>query len=81
MRADEVVEEEKHGNQVVGRSKGCKPLFRFVPGLELLVKALDEVVGDVVPEALHADVSDPIQSFDRNAVGRITVADNGLRIA
>ena len=36
MRADEVVEEEQHGNQVVGGSKGCKPLFRFVPGLELL---------------------------------------------
>ena len=36
MRADEVVEEKQHGNQVVGGSKGCKPLFRFVPGLELL---------------------------------------------
>ena len=48
MGTDEVVEEEEHGNEVVSGGEGCKSLFGFVPGLELLVEALDEVVGDVI---------------------------------
>ena len=43
MRADEVVEEDEHGNEVVGRSERGEPLFGFVPCLKLLVKALYEV--------------------------------------
>ena len=50
MRADEVVEEDKHGNEVVGRSKRGKALLGLVPCFELLVEALNEVVGDVVVE-------------------------------
>ena len=50
VRADKVVEEDKHGNEVVGRSKRGKALLGFVPCLELLVEALNEVVGDVVVE-------------------------------
>ena len=81
MRADEVVEEDEHGNEVVGRSEGRKALLGFVPGLELLVKALNEVVGDVVVEALDADVLNSMQSLDRHTVGRIAVADNGSWLA
>ena len=81
MRADEVVEEDEHGNEVVGRSEGRKALLGFVPGLELLVKALNEVVGDVIVEALDADVLNSMQSLDRHTVGRIAVADNGSWLA
>jgi len=56
MWADEVVEEDEHGNEVVGRSKRGKALLGFVPCLKLLVKALNEVVGNVVVETLHANM-------------------------
>lgn len=47
VRADEVVEEDEHGNEIVGGREGRKALFGFVPCLELLVEALNEVVGNV----------------------------------
>ena len=78
MRADEVVEKDEHGNEVVGRSKRGKALLGFVPCLELLVEALDEVVGNVVVEALHADVLNPMQRLDRHLIGKVAVAHNGL---
>lgn len=54
VRADEVVEKEEHGN---------------------------EVVGNVVVEALHADVLNPMQRLDRHLIGKVTVAHNGARRA
>lgn len=78
MRADKVVEKDEHGNEVVGASKRRKTLLGLVPSLELLVKALDEVVGDIIAEAFHADVPHPIQDLDGHPVGRVAVADNGL---
>ncbi len=54
MRADEVVEEGEHGN---------------------------EVVGDVIVEALHADVPHPMQRLDRHPVSGVAVADNGPGLA
>ena len=42
---DEVVEEDEHENEIVGGREGRKALFGFVPRLELLVEALNEVVG------------------------------------
>ena len=54
MRADEVVEKDEHGN---------------------------EVVGNVVVEALHADVLNPMQRLDRHLIGEVTVAHNGARRA
>ena len=79
MRADKVVEKDEHGNEVIGGREGRKSLFGLVPGLELLVEALNEVVGDVIVETLHADMLDPMQCLDRHSVGRIAVAHNGLR--
>ena len=64
MRADEVVEEDEHGNEVVGRSKRGKALFGLVPCHELLVEALNEVVGNVVVEAVHTDMLNPMQRFN-----------------
>lgn len=76
--ADEVVEEEEQGNKVVGRSEGRKALFGFVPSLELLVKALDEVVGNVIVEALNADVLYPMQRLNRHLVSGVSFTHNGL---
>ena len=53
VRADEVVEKDEHGNEVV----------------------------DVVVEALHADVLNPMQRLDRHLIGKVTVAHNGARRA
>ena len=74
VRADEVVEEDEHGNEVVGRSKRGKALLGLVPCLELLVKALDEVVGDVIVEALHTDMLNTMQRFNGHLVGKVAVA-------
>ena len=79
MRADEVVEEDEHGNEVVGRSERGEPLFGFVPCLKLLVKALYEVVGNIIVETLHTDMLDPMQRLNGHLVGKIVVANNGLR--
>lgn len=81
MRADEVVEKDEHGNEVVGRSERGKALFGLVPGLELFVKALNEVVGNVIVETFHADVLNPMQRLDRHLIGEVTVAHNGARRA
>lgn len=81
MGTDEVIKEEEHGNEVVSGGEGCEPLFGFVPGLELLVEALDEVVGDVIVEALHTDMFYPMQRLDRRPVSGVSVADNGPGLA
>lgn len=39
----------------------------------------NEVVGNIIMEALHADVPDPMQRLDRHLVGKIAVAHNRLR--
>lgn len=74
MWADEVVEKDEHGNEVVGGREGRKFLFGLVSGLELLVEALNEVVCNVIVEALHADVLNPMQRLDRHLIGKVTVA-------
>ena len=79
MRADEVVEEDEHGNEVIGRSEGGKALFGLVPCLELLVEALNEIVGNIIAETLNADVFYPMQRFNGHLVGKVAVAHNSLR--
>lgn len=81
VRADEVVEEDEHGNEVVGRRKGREALFGFVPGLELFVEALNEVVGNVIVETLYADVLYPMERLNRHLIGKVAVAHNGARRA
>ena len=79
MRADEVVEKEEHGNEVVCRNERGKALFGFVPCLELLVEALNEIVGNIIVETLNADVFYPMQRFNGHLVGEVAVAHNSLR--
>ena len=79
MRADEVVEKDEHGNEVVGRSERGKALFGLVPGLELFVKAFDQIVGNIVLKALNAYVPGAVKNrLDRNIVGRITVGNDRI---
>lgn len=77
--ADEVVEKDEHGNEVVGGSKRGKTLLSFVPSLELLVETLNEVIGNVIVGTLHTDMLDPMQRLNRHLVGKIAVAHNGPR--
>ena len=79
MRAYEVVEKDEHGNEVVGRREGRKTLFSLVPSLELLVKTINEVVGNVIVKTLNTDVLNPIQHFNRHLVGKVSVTHNGFR--
>jgi hypothetical protein len=58
-----------------------KSLFGFVPCLELFVKAFDQVVGDVVAEALDADMPDSQYCFYRNFIGAVAVGDNSCWFA
>lgn len=78
MRSDEVKEKDEHADQVIGMSEGSETLFRLVPSFELLVETLNEVVGDIVHEALDADVSGTTtkERIDRNLVGAETVRYN-----
>ena len=81
MWTDEVVEEDEHGNEVVGRSERGEPLFGFVPCLELFVKTLNKIVGDIVVEAFYTDMFHPMQHLDRHLIGKVTVADDSTRRA
>jgi hypothetical protein len=59
VRTNKVEKEHKHGNEIIGRIVRAETLFGLVPGLELLVERLNEVVGDVVLEGLDADMPKP----------------------
>lgn len=41
MRTNKVVEENKHGNEIVGRRKRVKSLFSFVPSFKLFIESLN----------------------------------------
>lgn len=70
MRANKVKEKDEQGNQVVGTFKRGKPLFGFVPSLELLVKAFDQIVRNVVFKALNSNVLSAVKNgLNRNLVG------------
>lgn len=70
MRANKVEEKDEQGNQVVGTFKRGKPLFGFVPSLELLVKAFDQIVRNVVFKALNSNVLSAVKNgLNRNLVG------------
>lgn len=70
MRANKVKEKDEQGNQVVGTFKRGKTLFGFVPSLELLVKAFDQIVRNVVFKALNSNVLSAVKNgLNRNLVG------------
>lgn len=56
MRANKIEKEHEQGNEIVGRFKRAKPLLSLVPGLKLLVEALDEIVGNIISKALDSNM-------------------------
>ena len=81
MRANEIVKEEKDRDKVVGGIERGKSLFGFVPCLELFVKAFDQVVGDVVAEALDADMFNSQHGFNGDFVSAVAVGNDGSGLA
>ena len=81
MWADEIVEEKEKRDEVVGGIERSEPLFGFVPCLELLVKAFDEVVGDVVLKTPDTDMPDSKYGFHGDFVGAVAVGDDGSGLA
>ena len=76
MRSDEVVKEHKHHNHRICTVKGVKAVSGFVPILELLVKGLDNVVGDVVFKTGDPDMRNAEDRFGGYLVSGIAVGDN-----
>lgn len=77
MRPDKIEEEDKHADEIVGRIKGAKALFGFVPGFELMVESLDEVVGDIIMKGLDPDVDSRGEDrTDGDFVSTVAVRDN-----
>lgn len=78
MRPHKIEEEDKHADEIVGRIKGAKTLFGFVPGFELMVESLDEIVGDIIVKGLDPDVSSIREDrSDGDFVSTVAVRDNG----
>ena len=76
MRPDEIEEEDEHADKVVCGSKGSEALFGFVPGFELLVEALDEIVGYVVLETFDANMLNALEKrFNREFIGGIPIGN------
>lgn len=70
MWPQEVVKEDVHGNQIVGTVEGIETAFGMVPGFELAMERLDEIVGDPV-----------IEISDSNMLGLIEKQGNRLNIS
>lgn len=81
MRANEVVEENEHGNEVIGGFKRVKALLGLVPGLELFVKCLNQIVGDVIFERVDADMGGVEHCLDRLLVSGVAVGNDRMRIS
>ena len=81
MRANEVEEEHKCGNQIVRRIKVAKAVLRFVPNLELLVETFDKVVVCFRSKAFNLGMRNIQNSFNGRIVGVVSVGDNGIRFS
>ena len=51
-----VVEEDKHADQIIGRVKRFNSLLSLVPSLELMMKRLNKIVGDIILKAFTSDM-------------------------
>ena len=82
MRANKAEEKDKQGNQAIGTFKREKALFGFVPSPELLVKAFNQIVWNIILEALNTNVLSTVKSgLNRSLVGWIAVWNNSERFA
>ena len=70
VRTNEIEKEDESRNGGVGRVERTEAAFSLVPSLELTVKRFDEIVGNVVFEALDLDVfSFGKETLNRHVVG------------
>lgn len=77
MRPKEVVEEKVHGNEVIGAGEGVETSFGTIPGFELTVKGLDDIVGDPVVEVGHANMPSIVEEQgNRLNIGAVAVRNN-----
>ena len=66
---NEIEKEDESGDSGISRVKGVEAAFRFVPSLKMSVKRFDEVVRNIVVEALDANmVSVGKETFNRNCI-------------
>ena len=78
-----VVEKDKHADQIIGRVKRFKSLLSLVPSLELMMKRLNKIVGDIILKTLNSDMFN-IRSkhrLSRYLVSAVTVTDNGRNLS
>jgi len=61
-----ILNPNSNGNKIIGGSKGRKTLLGFVPYLKLLVKALDEVIGDIVFDTFNPNMFDVMLNLVKN---------------
>lgn len=80
MRAQVIVEENKGADESVSVKVRIEAAFGFIPRLKSLVKALEQVVGDVVGKAFNPNVRSVGQmGFDSLLVGLKPVGDKAMR--
>ena len=63
--------------RLLAESKEANPCLVLYQALNCLLKAFDEVVGDVVLKAPDPDMSDAQHGFHRSFVGVVAIGDNG----
>ena len=56
MWPNKVEEKDKHADKIVGGLERRKTLFSFVPCLKLLVKTFNQVIGNIIFEALYLNM-------------------------
>ena len=82
MRTYKVKKEHEYRNEIVCGGKERKILFGLVPSFELLIKAFNQVIGDIVLKALDANKLHIIKKeLYRHFVSGISVGDNPGRFA
>lgn len=78
MRTQEVVKEDVHGNQIIGTGEGVETTFGVIPGFELAIERLNEIVGDPVVEISDTNMLSLIEKQgNRLNIGAVTIRNDG----
>ena len=78
MRTQEIVEEDIHGDQIVGTGEGIETALGVIPGFKLAMERLNEVVGNPVIEIGDTNMLSLIkEQGNRLNIGTVTVRNDG----
>lgn len=78
MRAQEVVEKDVHGDQLVGAGEGIETALGVIPGFKLAMERLNEVIGNPVIEISDPNMLSLIKKQgNRLNIGPVTVRNDG----